>query len=246
MQSLASELIGRTVSATDGEVGRIVDLFVDDERWAVRYVVVDTGSWLASKRVLLSPASMVGEAPAGGPLPVLLTREQVERSPDVDTQKPVSRQYEIAHALHYGYDTYWSGASLWGATMLPSLRHGMVPGVVPGLVRPPLGSGAADAGPPSEVEELALQAEQEAQRSHLRSTREIIGYRVEARDGGVGRLDDLVVDSRSWAVLQIVVDAKPWWPGGHVPVAPALAGEIDWSGRVLRLQCGRDEVHKAA
>ena len=241
----ATELIGRTVSATDGEVGRIVDLFVDDAQWAVRYLVVDSGSWLASRRVLLSPASVVAEALAVGPLPVALTREQVERSPDVDTEKPVSRQYEIAHSLHYGYDTYWSGPSLWGAGMLPSIRHGMVPGVAPGLVRPPLGSGPANAEPPTEVQELAMQAEQEAQRSHLRSAREIIGYHVDARDGRVGTLDDLLVDGRSWAVRHLVVDAKPWWPGGHVRVAPALASEVDWSGRVLRLQCRRDEVPKS-
>ena len=238
---LASELIGRTASATDGEVGRIVDLFIDDEHWAVRYLVVDTGTWLASRRVLLSPANLVAEAPAVGPLPVALTREQVERSPDVDTQKPVSRQYEIAHSLHYGYDTYWGGPSLWGASMLPSIRHGVVPGVLPGLVRPPLGSGPEHPEPPSEAQQLARQA----QRSHLRSASEIIGYHVDASDGRVGTLDDLEVDGRSWAVRQFVVDTKPWWPGGHVRVAPALAKDVDWSGRVLRLQCRRDEVPKA-
>lgn len=237
----ASELIGRTVSATDGEVGRIVDLFIDDGQWAVRYLVVDTGSRLASRRVLLSPASAVADAPALGPLPLALTREQVQSSPDVDTEKPVSRQYEIAHSLHYGYDPYWSGPLLWGASMLPSIRHG----VGPGLLRPTLGSGPANAEPPAEVQEQAMQAEQEAQRSHLRSAREIIGYHVDARDGRVGTLDDLEVDGRSWAVRQLVVDAKPWWPGGHVRVAPALASEIDWSGRVFRLQCRRDEVLKA-
>ena len=105
MYSLASELIGRTVTATDGEVGRIEDLLIADDRWVVRYLAVDTGSWLSSWPVVLSPASTVASAPEVGALPVALTREQVERSPDVDTQKPVSRQYEITHALHYGYDT---------------------------------------------------------------------------------------------------------------------------------------------
>jgi sporulation protein YlmC with PRC-barrel domain len=246
MNALASELIGRRVAAIDGDVGRIEDLFIDDERWVVRFLVVDTGDWLTSRRVLLSPASAVADAPAQGPLPMALTREQIERSPDVDTQKPVSRQYEIAHALHYGYDTYWTGPMLWGATMLPSLRHGMVPGVVPGLVRPPLGSAPANAEVPSEVQELARQAEEAAQRSHLRSAREIIGYRVVARDGSVGTLDDLVVERPSWSVPELVVDAKPWWPGGHVRVPSSLQAEIDWSGRMLRLQCDRDAVPKTA
>jgi sporulation protein YlmC with PRC-barrel domain len=246
MHALASELIGRQVAATDGDVGRVEDLFIDDERWVVRFLVVDTGDWLTSRCVLLSPASAVADAPAQGPLPMALTREQIERSPDVDTQKPVSRQYEIAHALHYGYDTYWTGPMLWGATMLPSLQHGMVPGVVPGLVRPPLGSAPSNAEAPSEVQALAQQAEEEAQRSHLRSAREIISYRVDARDGSVGTLDDLVIDRDSWAVPQFVVDAKPWWPGGHVRIPSSLASDSDWSGRVLRLQCDRVTLQKEA
>jgi hypothetical protein len=246
MHSLASELIGRTVTATDGEVGRIGDLFIDDERWAVRYLVVDTGSWLSSRRVLLSPASMVASAPEVGALPVALTREQVERSPDVDTQKPVSRQYEIAHALHYGYDTYWDGPALWGAAMLPTVRHGMVPGVVPGLVRPPMGGKPSNADPPGEVQELALQAEEEARRSHLRSAREIVGYRVEESDSDAGTLDDLVIERPGWAVPQLVVDTKPWWPGGHVRVMSSEVAGIDWSGRVLRVSCRRDQLPKAA
>jgi hypothetical protein len=244
MQGLASELIGRGIAATDGDVGRIVDLFIDDERWAVRYLVVETGEWLASRHVLLSPANAVADAPMLGPLPMALTREQIERSPDVDTQKPVSRYHEIAHALHYGYDTYWSGSMLWGATMLPSLQHGMVPAVVPGLVRPPMGGTPPEAGVPTQVQEAAQQAEEAARRCHLLSAREIISYSVEARDGRVGTLADLVVDGPSWAVLQLVVDAKPWWPGGHVRVPTSLAADIDWSGRVLRLQCVRDDVRK--
>jgi hypothetical protein len=224
-----------------GDMGRIEDLFIDDERWVVRFLVVDTGTWLSSRRVLLSPVSAVADAPAQGPLPVALTREQIERSPDVDTQKPVSRQYEIVHSLHYGYANYWSGSMLWGATML-TVRQG----VVPGLVQQPLGSAPSDTEAPSEVQELAQQAEKAAQSSHLRSAREIISYRVDARDGAAGTLDDLVIERGSWAVPQFVVDAKPWWPGGHVRVPSSVAADIDWNGRVIRLQCDRDTLPKEA
>lgn len=204
MHDLASELVGRRVAASDGDVGRIEDLFIDDERWVVRFLVVDTGTWLSSRRVLLSPASAAADAPALGPLPVALTREQIERSPDVDTHKPVSREYEIAHSLHYGYDNYWTGPMLWGATMLPTVRHGMVPAVLPGLVRPPMGPARSNTEAPSAVQELAQQAEEAAQRSHLRSAREILSYRVDARDGGVG-CQALVA---RWSCARAVVDGR--------------------------------------
>jgi sporulation protein YlmC with PRC-barrel domain len=244
MDRLASELIGRRVAARDGEVGRVDDLFVDDERWAVRYLVVDTGDWLSSRRVLLSPASVVPDAPDVGPLPVALTRAGIEHSPDVDLHRPVSRQYEIAHALYYGSQAYWSGPMLWGSGTRPSLQQGLLRGPLPGLVRPPLGR--PDAGAREEVLQMAQRAEQAAARSHLRSVREVIGYDVDADDGRVGVLDDLVIDARSWAVLQLVIDARPWWPGGHVRVSSSTPVDIDWSRRRMRLRCARDALHAVA
>jgi hypothetical protein len=73
-----------------------------------------------------------------------------------------------------------------------------------------MGGKPSNADPPGEVQELALQAEEEARRSHLRSAREIVGYRVEASDGDAGTLDDLVIERPGWAVPQLVVDTKPW------------------------------------
>jgi hypothetical protein len=46
-----------TVSATDGDVGSVVDFLLDDERWIVRYLVVETGGFLDGHRVLISPIS---------------------------------------------------------------------------------------------------------------------------------------------------------------------------------------------
>ncbi len=103
-----------TLGATDGDVGHIADLFFDDRYWIVRYLVVETGSWLAERKVLVSPFSL-GEADwAQQRLPVRLTREQVRNSPDIDTSQPVSRQHEVLYADYYDYPYYWRGAGLWG------------------------------------------------------------------------------------------------------------------------------------
>ena len=87
-------LRGYVIRAIDGTIGKLDDFYFDDEDWSIRYLVVDTGSWLSGRKVLISPV-MVGHAGwLARRLPVALTRAQVEHSPGIDTRKPVSRQHE--------------------------------------------------------------------------------------------------------------------------------------------------------
>ena len=77
------------MGATDGTIGKVDDVYFDDEHWAVRYLVVDTGHWLEGRRVLISPIAVGHPDWNGRLLPVSLTRTQIEKSPGVDTRKPV-------------------------------------------------------------------------------------------------------------------------------------------------------------
>ena len=216
------------VEAIDGDIGAVVDVFFDDERWHARYLVVETGGWLSSKRVLLSPASVRRPVAAIGVLHVGLTRESIASSPDVDTHKPVSRHYEIAHALHYGYPQDWAGPMMWGA--------GVYPGVVPVATKP---------GQTTENEALARAEEQAARHSHLRSAVELIGYEVRASDGDAGDLDDLAIEDETWRIRHLVVDARRWWPGGLVLVDPQAVARLNAKDRTLELRLTRGQVRHA-
>ncbi len=46
------DIEGYRLSARDGEIGHVTDLYFDDECWAVRYLVVATGSWLPPRAVI--------------------------------------------------------------------------------------------------------------------------------------------------------------------------------------------------
>lgn len=109
------ELYGLKLTATDGEIGHVKDFYIDDKSWAVRYIIVDTGNWLSSRLVLLSPRSFGKLDTAGKCLSVALTKKQIEDSPSIDTHLPVSRQYEQEYHRYYGWPGYWestaSGAS---------------------------------------------------------------------------------------------------------------------------------------
>jgi hypothetical protein len=98
-----NDLGGYAVVAIDGPIGHVQDFFFDDEAWVIRYLVVDTGRWRSSRKLLISPIAVAHANWTGKSLPVSITKEQVKASPEIETDKPVSRQHEMRHLDHYKY-----------------------------------------------------------------------------------------------------------------------------------------------
>jgi hypothetical protein len=112
-------LYGFTVHASDGDVGQVRDIYFDDEAWAIRYLVVNTGPWLLARQILLSPLCVDLARWKMQELVVGPSREQIENSPDADLNKPVSRQMEEELHHYYGWAPYWStGARILDAAVL--------------------------------------------------------------------------------------------------------------------------------
>jgi len=105
----ATELYGHRIAGTDGELGLVTDLYFDDLSWAVRYLMVETGEWLAGRNVLISPQSFGQSDPAVKSLRVGLTRKQVEGSPALVPDGPVTRDYESLYNRYYDWPDYWGG-----------------------------------------------------------------------------------------------------------------------------------------
>ena len=136
-----STLKGMTVGALDGEIGSVYDVYFDAQHWTVRYFVVDTGTWLSGRRVVISPLSLKSPADvAGDRLNVGLTKAQIEQAPSWDTAKPVSRQHEIAYARYYDYPYYWTGPARWGIGWDPLTGVPPVPVRIPSRRRYSRGS----------------------------------------------------------------------------------------------------------
>jgi hypothetical protein len=81
LQKMMQDLQGDTIVAQDGAFGSVKDAYFDDARWAVRYLVVDTGKWLPGRKVLISPISVAHEETNDKTIRVNLSRKQVERAP---------------------------------------------------------------------------------------------------------------------------------------------------------------------
>jgi hypothetical protein len=95
MRRTVKSLIGFHLGAADGEFGKVADFYFDDETWTLRYLVVTTGGWLLSRKVLISNAVLKEPDWNNEIIPVNLTREQIKNSPDIDTERTISRQQEI-------------------------------------------------------------------------------------------------------------------------------------------------------
>jgi sporulation protein YlmC with PRC-barrel domain len=230
-----SELDDYAIDATDGDVGEVKDFYFDDKAWVVRYLIVDTGGWLSSRKVLISPIAVGAPNRAQKKLPAAITREEVKNSPDIDTEKPVSRQHEVEYSQHFGYPLYWGGAGLWGGGLYP---NEMLPG---------------DAGfgsPQAERQEReAAYAKAEAQRDdadpHLRSCKEVKGYHIQATDGEIGHVKDMLVDEETWAIRYLVVDTSNWWFGHQVLVAPQWISGVNWHDETVSVDLTRQAVKDA-
>jgi sporulation protein YlmC with PRC-barrel domain len=218
----ASAINGYAIAASDGEIGTVSDILFDDSSWLVRWLVVDTGKWLSGRKVLL-PTSVLGHFDqAGEKIPVRLTMQQVKDSPEIDTDRPVSRQMETSVYDYYGWSPYWgTGFSMGG--------YGYVPG-------------AMAAAPVRRREEDIADARRRDDDLHLRSGEAVTGYHIHASDGEIGHVEDFLVEDADWSIHYLVVDTKNWWPGKKVLISPRSARDIDWTDRLVNLDVDRQRV----
>ena len=228
-----NDLYGASVTATDGPIGAVRDLLFDDQSWTVRFLVVETGAWLAKRMVLLWPKAVRDSGSAPIALSASVTQYQVKHSPAVDTHKPVSRQHEVEQYGYYGYPFYWGEPDLWGN----GARPGMSLAGYGNLKLPTTGT--------KEKAFVAAQAKLHRQRGddpHLRSCRALDRYHIHATDGDIGHVEAIIIDAQTWAVRYLVVNTSDWWLGHQVLIAPQWIEDISWLEATVGLDLTRDAV----
>jgi hypothetical protein len=209
---------GEKLRASDGEIGHVRDFYFDDKNWNVRYLVADTGGWLTGRLVLISPHALGHLHPEGAGLRVDLTREQIEKSPSIDEHKPVSRQHEEEYHRHYGYPYYAAAMPLWGLAGYPV------------VVPPP---------PPTATEKRG-------EDSHLRSTRAVKGYNVEASDGLIGEVVDFLIDPGTWVLREIVIGSGHWSSGDEIRIPIEKISRISYDESTVYIDATRAAITTAA
>jgi uncharacterized protein YrrD len=229
------DLEGYTISASDGEMGHVTDFYFDDQAWVIRYLVVETSDWLASRKVLIAPRAIGTPDRQEKLLPTQLTQDQVRHSPDIDTDKPVSRQHESQNLSYYGYPYYWDGVGVWAGT---SEMSPLAPG--PSL------TSERDALQQADVRKIsAEQARQQDDDPHLRSCGQVAGYHVHASDGEIGHVDGFLIDESDWTIRYLIVNTSNWWLGHKVLLAPQWFTKVNWQEGSISLVLNRQSVKDA-
>jgi len=202
MLNKARTLKGYKLDSLDGEIGNVKEFYFDDQHWAIRYLVADTGNWLTGRQVLISPYALGAVSTEEQHIAIDLTKKQIEDSPSWASDKPVSRQFEEAYYGYYGWPMYWTGPYMWGS--------------YPYIVRDP------------EKWRESIQGEK-GWDPHLRSTHDVTGHHIQATDGAIGHVEDFVIDDETWAIRYLIIDTENWWPGKKVLISPLWIERVSWS-----------------
>jgi len=223
MLTNVSHLKGLAIHASDGEIGHVDEFYFDDESWAIRYLVVNTGGWLSGRLVLISPAFVRGTDLQARQLHLSLTRHQIENSPGINTHKPVSRQHEAEYMNYYGSLYYWGGPYLWGAGPMPS-----------DMLQPP-----------SPIDIQAGAVKRDSFDSHLRSTSAVTGYHLAAEDASVGHIKDFIISPETWRIHYLEIDTRNLMPGKTVLLAPEWVQSVNWSDSEVHARLSSEMIKSA-
>lgn len=223
------ELSGYPLQAQDGQIGKVKSCLFDDRHWRLRYVVADTGSWLSTNQVLISPLHL-GEPDTGThdkSLPVDLTKERIENSPPIQENAPVSRQYETEFANYYDQTLYWQGPYGWNPIPSPSFStiHGE--------------------GELTEIQKRRTQRFEDIENSHLRSSEEVIGYAVKTSDDAFGFIDDFIFETGNWMIRFLVVSSRKWFPGKKFLIDIDWVSQFNWREQTAHITLTRAQLETA-
>ena len=213
------------ILARDAEVGSVADTYFDDDRWVVRYLIVKTSNWRHENPVLISPYAVKAVDWVTRAITTDLTRKQIEGSPSIDTDRPVSRQHESEYHRYYGYPEYWPYTTNWAWGAMPVVQ--------------PTDEGQAWAARQRTATEVQKERPADA---HLRSSRHVMGYHIEASDAPIGHIEDFLFDEETWAIRYAVVDTRNWLPGDHVLISPERIRSVNWAERSVVVDMRREAV----
>jgi hypothetical protein len=186
----AKTIKGYKLHSLNGEIGKAKEFYFDDQLCSIRYLVADTGNWLVGKQVLIPPQALIAVNSNERSITINLTKKQIEDSPPLSSNKPVSRQFEKDFRIYYG----WQNDYNYKKTIIPYL--------VP------------------DDEDSEIIKEKKHWDPHLRSINDMIGFTIEAPDGEFGCVEDFIIDDETWSIRYLVVNTRDWWLGKRILVAP--------------------------
>lgn len=205
------------VCATDSDVGSVRDFYFDNEQWAIRYLVVDTGGfWSGPSKVLISPLGFGKVDWETRTFFLDLTRDKVKNSPEIGFDTKVTRTYEQDYFQYYNWPHYWGYDGVDGES--------------------------PDLGVPEKAISPVKKEVTSSEQSSLVSMKEISDCRIIGSDGEIGHVQDMIVDDETWATRYLVVDTRNWWHGKSVILASHWIDQVNHFEKTVMINLTRDAI----
>lgn len=231
-------LDGYAIETRDKEsLGKVRDFLLAEEKPDLHYIVVDIGSWLKSRKVVLSQTVFGTPDTEREIIPADVTRKQVEEGPTLDERAPVSRKHEDAVAEYYG----WPAPYMVGGLGIEAPTFAGQAGGPVLTVRQKAGPDSAPAGRATDPSGRPVGDDDAV----LRSWQEVTGYHISAADGEIGHVEDFLVDPESWIVRYLVVDTRNWLPGRKVLVSTDWLRSFSYDEQTAQVDLPREQIKAA-
>jgi len=223
MLSKAKILKNYKLNCTDGEIGKVKDFYFEDQSWIIRYLIVNTGNWLTGREVLVSPHSIVSVNKEEEYISINLTKSQIENSPILESDKPVSKQFQKEFYGYFAYPMYPSGVGFSDAGNVIPLT-------------------------PIETDRdkfLDSIDDENEWDPHLRSTHTVNGYNIQSSDDKIGHVDDFIIDDETWEILYLEIDTNNWLPGRKILISPNWIDHVSWNDSKVFVNLSTDEIKQS-
>jgi len=217
----AKTLHGYKLNSLEGEIGKVKEFYFDDHFWVIRYLVADTGNWLTNRQVLISPRTLGIVNNDAQNIAVKLTKKQIEDSPLLKSDEPVSRQFEESYYKYFAVPSYWE-------THVTRGQYGDMIGTSPDTERLPKSTGGSKTFDP-----------------RLRSTHDVSGHHIQAKDGEIGHVEDFITDDETWMIRYLIVDTLNWWDGKMVLISPRWIDRVSWDKAKVFVNLSRAAIKQS-
>ncbi len=208
-----NEILGYTIEAQDGPIGRVVDFYFDEVDWTVRYLVADTGNIISGKKVLISTAGFYDKPDwTKRHFKVVLTKAMIMEATPAEVKKPVSRRKNLENTRTLQWPVYWNSVTGSPSTI-------MVP-------------------PPFENEEVECSGAD----CELRSMRELTGYRLQAVDGLIGHAEDFIIEDDQYSIRYLVAATNSWLKGRKVLISRDWINHANWLMKSMAVVLTKQQI----
>jgi hypothetical protein len=213
--------------AKDGTDGNVKDFLFDEESWVIRYLDGDLGEIFTGKRILIPRTSLTEIDWVNRNFLVRLNKSEIQKSPQIEDNLPISRQYEQKLLKHYQTKDYWA-RSYYPPTGAPTITHA-----------------SKEWFGPKKVTSTTKVFNEEDLDNSLRSFKEIQGYQIDGLDGIVGHIDDIIIEEEDWRICYAIVETGSWFSSKKILIGTVWMEEISYVDQKIKINLSIESIKNA-